>query len=108
MATKASRRSFTVEQKVAILRRHLVDGVAVSDLCDEYKLQPSLFYLWQRQAMENLAASFEGKGRRGESGRQAALEREVERLRARLAKKEQVIAEIAQEYVELKKNSGED
>jgi hypothetical protein len=37
------RRQLTTEQKVAILRRHLVDKVAVSDPCNEYKLQPSVF-----------------------------------------------------------------
>lgn len=28
------RRHFTPQQKVAIVKRHLVDGVAISDLCD--------------------------------------------------------------------------
>ena len=32
---KKSRRQFTTEQKVAILRRHLIDKVSVSDLCEE-------------------------------------------------------------------------
>jgi len=45
--SKHSRRSFSTEQKVAILRRHLVDKVPVSDLCEEYKLQPSVLYSWQ-------------------------------------------------------------
>jgi transposase-like protein len=38
----AKRRKFTTDQKVAILRRHLVDKVPVSDLCEEYKIQPSV------------------------------------------------------------------
>ena len=42
-----------------MVRRHFVDKVAVSDLCDEYKIQPSLFYQWQRQALENLAQAIE-------------------------------------------------
>jgi transposase-like protein len=50
---------FSIEQKVAILRRHLVDKVPVSDLSDEYKLQPSLLYQWQRQLFENMAGAFE-------------------------------------------------
>ena len=57
MKRKKNRRTFTVEQKAAILRRHLVDKVAVADLCEEYKLQPSVFYGWQQQAMLNLEAS---------------------------------------------------
>lgn len=28
-----------------------------SALCDEYSIQPSLFYLWQRQPLENSSAA---------------------------------------------------
>jgi transposase len=52
-------RAFSADQKVAIVRRHLVDGVAVSDLCDEYKIQPTQFYQWQKLLFENGAAAFE-------------------------------------------------
>lgn len=40
---RKNRRNFTAEQKATILRRHLVHEVAVSDLCDEYKIQPNRF-----------------------------------------------------------------
>jgi len=53
-----SRRHFTTEQKVALLKRHLIDKVPVSDLCNEEELQPSVFYQWQRQLFENLAGAF--------------------------------------------------
>ena len=46
-----SRKQFTAEQKVAILRRHLIEHTAVSDLCDEYHIQPSMFYRWHRHSM---------------------------------------------------------
>jgi transposase-like protein len=52
-----TRRQFTTEEKAALLRRHLVDKVPVADLCDELKLQPSVFYQWLRHAHENLAAA---------------------------------------------------
>lgn len=55
----ARRRQFTPEDKAAILRRHLVHKVPVSDLCDEYHIQPSLVYLGQWQALENLATAFQ-------------------------------------------------
>lgn len=32
---KKQRKHYTAEEKVAILRRHLVEGVPISDLCDE-------------------------------------------------------------------------
>jgi transposase len=43
-SSKRSRSHFTTEQKVAILKRHMVDKVPVSDLCNEENLQPSVFY----------------------------------------------------------------
>ena len=45
---KKRRKHYTPEEKVAILRRHLVGGVPISDLCDERGLQPTVFYRWQR------------------------------------------------------------
>ena len=55
------RKNYTPVEKVAILRRHLIDRVPVSDLCDEYQLQPTLFYTWQKLFFENGAAAFERK-----------------------------------------------
>lgn len=38
-------------------QRHLVEGVAVSVLC-EYHLQPKVFYSWQQQLFEGATAAF--------------------------------------------------
>jgi len=43
------RKNYTPEEKVAILKRHLVEKVPVSDLCDELGLNPTVFYGWQKQ-----------------------------------------------------------
>ena len=48
----------SAQDKVAILRRHLLDKVPVSDLCDEHQIQPAQFYQWQKQFFENGAAAF--------------------------------------------------
>jgi len=109
MVSRKNRRKFTAEQKATILRRHLQDKVAVSDLCDEYKIQPSLFYGWQRQMLEKMAVALESNGReqRARSNREGRLKRKIEALEAKLAKKDNIIAEISEEYVELKKELGE-
>ena len=54
---KRNRRHFTGIEKVAILRRHLIDSVPISDLCSEYDLQPTVFYRWQKQFFENGASA---------------------------------------------------
>ncbi len=106
-ANGAKRRQFTPEDKATILRRHLVDKVPVSDLCDEYHIQPSLVYLWQRQAFEHLATAFQDGRSRRAAQRSTASERErIAALEAKLAKKDAVIAEVSEEYLALKKKLG--
>jgi transposase len=102
----SKRRSYSTEQKVAILRRHLVDKVPVSDLCDEHKLQPSVLYQWLSNVFDNLPAALEARAVKPPQ-REKHLEAKVEHLEAKLAKKDSVIAEISQEYVQLKKELGE-
>ncbi len=103
-----TRRKFSSEEKAAILRQHLVDKKVVSDVCEEYGIQPSVFYNWQRQLMENIAAALDGGTRRRQSnGREEKLARENELLQAKLVKKDNVIAEVSEEFVRLKKELGE-
>jgi transposase len=107
-ASKRSRRQYTTEQKVAVLREHLVDKVPVSEVCTKHDLQPSVFYQWQRQIQDNLAGALTASpASLGPSKREKELAAEVARLKAQLAKKDGVIAEIAQEYTQLKKELGE-
>ena len=96
------RKQYTAEEKVAILKRHLVDNIAVSDLCDEHDLHPNVFYRWQHQFFEGGAAAFEQET----SGALGRLKRKVAALEERLARKDAVLAEITEEYVRCKKNDG--
>ena len=98
-----SRKQFTAEQKVAILRRHLLEHAAVSDLCDEYHIQPSMFYRWQQQLFENGAAAF---APRTKSVRDPLTEK-VTTLEDKLARKNEVLSELMEEYVKLKKELGD-
>lgn len=63
------RKHYTAEEKIAILRRHLLDKVPISSLCEELGLQPTVFYRWQKELFENGAASFQGKQRPSRGGR---------------------------------------
>lgn len=106
--SQRTRRKFSAEDKAAILRKHLVDKKPVSDVCDEYGIQPSVFYGWQRQLMENMASALDGgAGRRQRNGREETLASHVEALEAKLTTKDNVIAEISEEFVRLKKELGE-
>jgi transposase len=102
MTTK-KRRQFSPEQKMAILRRHLLEDVPVSDLCDEYQLQPTVFYAWQKQLFENGGVVFE---RRAE-GPGGQLTRRVASLEEKLSTKNEVLAELMEEHLRLKKELGD-
>ena len=53
------RKKFQATEKVAIIRKHLVENQSVSDLCDEHGVAPSLYYRWQKQFFEGGEAAFE-------------------------------------------------
>jgi transposase-like protein len=106
--SKKTRRSFTADQKAAIVRRHLVDKVPVSNLCDEYGIQPSMFYNWQKVRLDSAARAFETDGReRTRPSRETELEQKIAQLEAKLAKKDGIIAETSEEFLTLKKELGE-
>lgn len=99
------RKHHTPEEKVAILRRHLVDRVPVSSLCDEHHVHPTVFYRWLKQFFENGAAAF---GPAPRTDKQVeAREQRIIFLEAKLKKKDEVLAELMEEHVALKKSLGE-
>ena len=100
------RRHFTPEQKIALLRLHLLEKKPVSDLCQEHGLAVNLFYLWQKQLFENGTAAFAntGKRRQAEPG---AKDRLIAALRDKLQRKNEVLSELMEEHVQLKKELGE-
>lgn len=98
---KRKRRTYSPDDKVAHLRRHLIEKVPVSDICEELGIHPTLFYNWQRQFFENGAAAFERKGRKQDRERQAADK--IAHLEDKLVKKNEVVAELMEEHIALKK-----
>ena len=101
-----ARRQFTLEAKAPILRRHLVNKVPVSDLCDEYQIQFTLCCFWQRQAVEPFgAARQDSRTQRGLAQSEASKRARVAALEARLAKKDAIITVVSEEYLALKRGS---
>ena len=102
MTTK-KRRQYTGQEKVSILRKHLLEGQPVSDICDEHGLNPNVFYRWQQEFFEHGATAFD----RPRTNASKAEERRVQSLEAKLQKKDSVIAEIMSELIAQKKRNGE-
>jgi transposase-like protein len=100
---RKKRHNYTPEEKVIILKRHLIERVPVSDLCDEYQLQPNVFYTWQQQFFENGASAFA----RGNNSQKRVEEKRIEQLEDKLRRKHEVLSELMEEHIKLKKELGE-
>jgi hypothetical protein len=99
------RRHFTGAEKVAILKRHLVDEVPVLDLCDDLKLYPTQFYALPKEFFENGHAAFD-MGRKAKAVEDGQAKR-IEFLEANLRRKNEVLAEQMEEHTLLKRALGE-
>ncbi len=97
-----TRKSFSSQQKVGILKKHLVEGVALSDLCDQYAIHPTMFYRWQKAFFEKGHLTFENS-----DGKSSKAERKITKLEQKLVKKNEVLSELMEEHVALKKSLGE-
>ena len=100
---KKQRKHYSPEEKVAILRRHLLEKEPISKLCDELGLQPTVFYRWQKEFFENGAAAFQQRGR---TNHQPEQER-IAYLEQKVQTKDEVLAELMAEHAALRKRVGE-
>jgi len=100
---KRKQKHYQAAEKVTIIREHLVEMAPVSDICDKYGIHPSVYYRWQKQFFEGgekaFAATTEGSVVK-------QLKQEVIQLEAKLSRKDEVLGEVMEEYVTLKKSVG--
>jgi transposase-like protein len=102
----SQRKHYSASEKVAILRLHLLERKPVSDLCDECGIHPTLCYRWQKEFFDNGAAAFAPTSK-GRKAVEDAKDRQLAALGGILQQKNEVLAELMQEYVRLKKELGE-
>jgi len=99
---KKKRKHYRPDEKVSMIRRHLIDGVQVSDLCEEHGLRPTVYYRWQKEFFEGGVAAFEKDSAREINH----LKRLIEQKEDQLRRKNEVLAEVMEEYIVCKKKSG--
>jgi transposase len=104
MDKQQQRRHFAGTEKVTILKRHLLDKVAVSDLCQEHDIYPNQFYGWLKDFFENGHVAFDN-GRKAKAV-EDAKDKKIEQLEAKLTRKNEVMAELMEAHTELKKTLG--
>jgi transposase len=101
---KKQRKRYTPEEKVATLRRHLLDKEPISKLCDNLGLQPTVFYRWQKEFFENGAARLRFSRKPGQPFSRAGAHRVPGK---KIKTKDEVLVELMAEHVALKKKTGE-
>jgi transposase len=100
---KKTRNQFTPQEKLAILRLHLLEHTPVSDLCDRHGIHPTMFYRWQKEFFENGAVALERRSKRAAD----LKEQRIALLEEKLRRKNEVLAELMEEHIQLKKELGE-
>ena len=100
---KRKRTNYSAQEKIEILKKHLLGKIPISDLCDQYKLQPTVFYRWQKQFFEQGEMVF-GNGKRDKKSQEDG--RKVAALEQKIQVKNEVLSELMEEHVKLKKSLG--
>jgi transposase len=99
---KKERRHWSAEDKIKLLRRHLIERTPVSKICEEARLAPSMFHRWQEQLFVNAALALEGKRPERSQDQQR-----VEKLEQKIRQKDEILVELMAEHITLKKQFGE-
>ncbi len=99
---KKERRNWTADEKTRVLRRHLIEKIPISKVCDEEKVAPSMYHRWQEQLFQNASLALEGK-----RAERHPEQQKIEKLEQKIRQKDEVLAELMAEHVALKKEFGE-
>ena len=98
------RRHVGPHERIAALKRHLLEGIPVSTICDELGIAPTLFYRWQKELFENGHTLFQN-GRAAKAAEDANVKK-IQQFEAKLQKKNEVMAELMEALTAEKKEMG--
>jgi transposase len=107
MTDKKTRHTFTPVQKAQAVRQHLLGKVPVSDLAEELGTQPRQVHLWVEQVLAQAEKAFQHPAAKSAKHAEDAKDLKIAQLQEKLAKKNEVVAELMEEHVQLKKELGE-
>lgn len=101
----SKRRTYTATEKADVVRMRLVDKMAVSDIAEKLDIHPTLINDWIRVVMAQAERAFDDPRTAKAQGKKS--DREIDKLKKRIEQKNEVIAELMQENIQAKKDSGE-
>jgi transposase-like protein len=103
MTTK--RRSYTATEKADAVRMHLADKKPVSDIAEQLNIHTTVIHGWIRAALAQIERAFDDP--RSQAAAQRNDKKQIDKLKARIDQKNEVIAELMQENIQAKKDNGE-
>ena len=103
--SKRKRRRFSGEEKVKILKRHLLEGEPISVVCKEFEITPKQFYDWQKLLFDKGSELFYNT--RGRPAQVDLRDQKIEDLEAKLSRKNEVLSEAVEALITAKKLSGD-
>jgi len=96
------RRRWPPAEKAGLVRRHLQEKVSLADLADETGIAPSQLGRWCKEGLEGLDSVFAQANKR----ERRAVAKEVASKEARIRQLQEVITELSEEVLRLKKANG--
>jgi len=96
------RKHYKPDQKVLIIRELLENSVPVSQLSEKYGVHPNDIYNWKKKLFESAADIFTTKPVKGILN--STSEKKIAQLEDKLRKREEAIAYLINETIQIKKN----
>jgi len=98
-----NRRRWTAGDKAEIVRRRLQEGVGLADLAEETGASPGQISRWCKEALEGL----EGVFRQSNLRERRAADKVLTAKETRIRQLQEVVTELSEEVLRLKKTHGE-
>lgn len=96
----AKHKFISSKDKVLILRELLENKTPINQLAEKYEIHPNDIYNWRKKLFEEADQIFDRKPRDIDK----RLENKQKQLEEKLAKKDEVISELVQDNIALKKS----
>ena len=93
------RKRFSSEEKMTILRELLENEESLGKLAEKYQVHPNLIYHWKKKLFEEGSTLFEDKREKSRT----RVEAKISKLEDKLRTRENVISEIVEDNIRLKK-----
>jgi len=99
---KKQRKQYSPEQKVIILRELLENNLPISQVAEKYQVHINDIYNWKKKLFEGATGIFQNKST---NQKQVTLEqKKIEKLEGKLRDRDEVIAILLRENIEIKKS----